>query len=720
MNAHSSEYTVKKNMAKFKIMLSTISWDGFYQTNDPNQALSEFYQKYNDAHNECFPLKRQSIKRSKDKKWITSALKTSIRHKDKLFMRYTSKPSSRNKTKYCKYRNKLTNLIRKSEALYFRDLINSERQNLYTLWKIFGSVINPKKIKTKNFISELMHNNTKITDKTDISNTFNNHFSTVGQKLADKIATNNDHYKYLKNPNLHSIFLSPTEKNEVLLEIRKLNPKKSGGNDNVTPKLLQYNQEVLSDQITYIINLSFSNSIVPDQLKIAKVIPIHKKNERNNVENYRPISLLSTINKIMEKLMFKRVIKFLTIHNILYDYQFGFRENHSTSLALIEITDNILEDLQSGKYVAGIYLDLSKAFDTVDHKILLHKLYHYGIRGNALDWFTSYLLNRQQFTYVNHTPSSVQSVNYGVPQGSVLGPLLFLIYTNDIVNSVKNDVKIRLFADDTNVFISTQSPLELKTVMTQVLHDLFQWFKENKLTVNLDKTCFTVFKSKNKKIPEYLNSIQIQNTIIRKVSSAKYLGVILDENLDWKEHISTLNKSLIKTSNSFKIIKHQVPQMNKFIFYYAYIYSKIQYGIEVYGRAASTVLKKVQTQQNRALKILFDREFLTPTLSLHKDLNILLVQDIFKLYTLKFVYKQQNKLLPAIFDTYYTTNQEIHLYNTRQKRKLHIPKTTNKSGQNTIKNLGTTFWNQVPVQITQYKSVKGFNKKVKQHLISLY
>ena len=186
---------------------------------------------------------------------------------------------------------------------------------------------------------------------------------------------------------------------------------------------------------------------MPDKLKIAKVIPIQKKKEKDIPGNYRPISLLSSINKILEKVICKRLTQFLDTHRIIFKYQFGFRKNHSTIQAVIEIADNIIEYIENGYLVAGIYLDLSKAFDCVDHEILLTKLAHYGIRGNMLLWLRDYLTNRKQYTYVNNTCSKLNSVNIGVSQGSVLGPLLFIIYMNDICNATGSN-NVRLFADD--------------------------------------------------------------------------------------------------------------------------------------------------------------------------------------------------------------------------------------------------------------------------------
>ena len=484
--------------------------------------------------------------------------------------------------------------------------------------------------------------------------------------------------------------------------------------------MLKHNAATLTDIFTHIINLSFANGKFPEQLKLAKVIPIFKKDETYLTSNYRPISLLSMLSKILEKVVHLRLMSFLNKYKLLYCYQFGFRQKYSTILALIETVDNIQQDLENGYYVGGIYLDLSKAFDTVDHSILLDKLYNYGIRGHALSWFHSYLYNRKQFTVVNGAKSDVKTVTYGVPQGSVLGPLLFLIYTNDLVNSINPCNKLRLFADDSNVFITKSSPQELKSEMKTTLLNLFEWFKANKLSVNLRKTSYTIFANKSRKVPDLLNSITVNNIAIKRVSSAKYLGVTLDEKLKWDDHITSLQKTLMRTTNSFKIIKHYIPEKNKILLFNAYISSKIQYGIELYGRANPTLLNKIQIRQNRALKVLYNKDFLTPTNVLHSNFQILKVDDQYKLNVLKFVYKQQNNLLPEIFGNQFVHNHNIHCHNTRQSKKLHLYQHHTTHGTNKISYQGPKLWNSIPTEIQGSSSLKVFSKNVKNLVLKSY
>ena len=265
-------------------------------------------------------------------------------------------------------------------------------------------------------------------------------------------------------------------------------------------------------------------------LKIAKVLPIFKKGSKSLVSNYRPISVLSCINKIFEKLLAKRIYSFLEKQNVLYEFQYGFRTGHSTTHALIEITDRIKLAINNNELMCGIFLDLSKAFDTVNHKILLSKLEYYGFRGPVHNLLKSYLTNRKQYVKIGNHKSELRQINCGVPQGSVLGPLLFILYINDL-HKACNIGNLRIFADDTTVFFKCININDITSKGTQVMTHLNEWFKDNKLTLNSEKSNFIIFRSRQNKLTNLPDQINFENACIIRSDSAKYLGVILDEHL---------------------------------------------------------------------------------------------------------------------------------------------------------------------------------------------
>ena len=306
---------------------------------------------------------------------------------------------------------------------------------------------------------------------------------------------------------------------------------KSSRPDGISPRILKDNNvNDFIEPLKYIFNLSLEQSVVPDQMKVAKVVPIYKKENTQIASNYHPISLLSIFNKLLEQIIYKCIYYFVDKYQVLHKHQFGFKKNHSTTQAVLEVVDKCYKNLDDGNKALGIYFDLQKAFDCINHDILLAKLENYGIRGSMHAWLQNYLYNRKQYTVVNNISSDTASIKYGVPQGSVLGPLLFLIYVNDISNVI-TDNSLKLFADDTNLFLFDKKLIELEKRANCCLEKMDTWFKCNKLSLNIDKTCYTLFASRAQDCNNSLN-LFINGCNIKKTVSCKYLGLIIDEHLN--------------------------------------------------------------------------------------------------------------------------------------------------------------------------------------------
>ena len=359
-------------------------------------------------------------------------------------------------------------------------------------------------------------------------------------------------------------------------------------------------------------------------MKIAKVVPIFKKGNSHEVGNYRPISLLTGFSKILEKIISVRFVKFLKINNILAPEQFGFREKHTTSHALLHFIDKISSAKDNGLHTVGIFLDYSKAFDTIDHTILLYKLSFYGIRGKALEWFRSYFSDRKQFVFLNGVKPSMQPVTCGVPQGSLLGPLLFLLYINDFPQSSKI-LSFILFADDSSVFYSEKNPRKLLQTINSELISVNDWIIANRLSLNLVKTNYMLFSNTLASLPDNIIFNDVQ---ITEVLSTTFLGLHIDSKLNWKDHISYLCKLLSRNTGVINSLKSIFPKNVLCMLYSTLILPYINYGILAWGNAANVHLDGLLKVQKRAIRIICGVTTRSHTNILFYE-NKFLIHDIF-------------------------------------------------------------------------------------------
>ena len=528
-------------------------------------------------------------------------------------------------------------------------------------------------------------------------------------------------------PNPNDFLLNPTTPEEISEIISNLDSSKSSGPSVIPTKLLKIANPQLSRPISIIINTSFTSGTFPDSIKIANILPIHKKGSTLDINNYRPISLLSIFHKIFEKAMYQRLNDFLEMNEIIYPNQFGFRKSRSTQHSLIQIIDSINKTIDNGFYGCGIFIDLSKAFDTVNHKILLNKLEHYGIRNESLCWFQSYLNNRKQFVTINQSESELLQMTCGVPQGSVLGPLLFLIYINDLP-SISNKLDFFLFADDTNIYYESPDLANLEKTINKELKKLYQWLCSNRLALNIDKTNFVLFHSLHKPMNMPV-TLMVNKKAISQTNSVKYLGVLIDSTLSWKYHIHELCKKISKTIGIFYKIRHFVNSQILSSLYYAMIYPFLLYGINVWGSASQHLINPLLILQKKFLRMKTyndqHNEFheLPRSDPIFSNEKILKIYDIYKLQLGKFVFESNNNIGPSQFHNMFNPVTNIHQYNTRYSSSgnfffTHVH--TSQYGLKNITNSGTRLWSSLPQSIKNSPSKYVFSFRLKKYLLSQY
>lgn len=628
------------------------------------------------------------------KKWINSEILQSIKNKEKLYIKHKKYPFDLTIKHLYKNAVKLVkSKIKAAKKFYYQREFQKCENNSHKQWKFINGIIGKNK---KSFITP---NNV---NDSDAVNKFNDHFINCAVSDFTPIEFSSGFIKSYIN----SFFLNDTNIIELNSVVNSVSDNKSVGIDDITPRIYKLLIKIRPELIINIINQSFHSGIFPDQLKTAIVIPIFKAGDVNSLSNYRPISILPIFSKIIETIMKNKLIKFLESTNFFANNQFGFRKGFGTENALIEFTNNIYSNINKSLKTVAVFLDLSKAFDSVNHNILLHKLFNAGIRGKQLEWFRSYLNFRSQVVKIKNTFSNIGFIKKGVPQGSILGPILFTIFINDFCK-LKMHGKIITYADDTVLLYSANDFDNLCDFVNADLKTVNKWLRNNDLKLNINKTKYMNFSLTQNNNVDLNLKFHDHNCVnfncncpkLEKVDSIKYLGIYVDQNLKWNNHVNFIVNKLRRNLYIFYYLKNHVDFDFFFNLYYSWVQSVLQYGVICWGGDYNCNILPVINIQNKFFRLLNFKD---------TDKTILPVKKLFLYRMLQYIFKNKNDF-----------KERNTIYEFRKNHNLEIPQTKKQILQNSFLFLGPHEFNKLPNEVKCEKSFYLFKKFLRTYISNL-
>ena len=666
------------NCQRFKELLHGFSWNSVRECTDAQEAFSLFNNTFLGLYESHFPIVSTKFNRNLHciEKWFSKGLLTSRVNKLKLSKTCITHPTQENISKFKQYRHIYNKTVRAAKKLFFDKQLKCAQSNLKKTWNILKEALNktPKQSKP---LSCLLVNGKECNDPRAMAEALNDFFTNAASLIVDQIPpTDRPPPNTLNEPEvIHPLFSltnSPVTRSEIAEIFKLLQDKKTQDYCGISINFIKNFSDQLVMPLQHIINLSFETSVVPNQMKIAKVIPLFKSGDPLSMDNYRPISLLSSFSKILEKIVANRLCNYLETNNLLSTSQFGFRPGHSTVHPMTLFANHVSKALNEKEHTIAVFCDLRKAFDSCNHQILLSKLSRLGIRGAALNWFANYLSDRSQFVCVNGVNSSMQTIRLGVPQGSILGPILFLLYINDL--PLCTTLLALLFADDTTLLASGSNLPELINYVNDELYKISTYFRNNKLALHPQKTQFMLISNsptaKNASVNLFINNNNslespdqnLVHPISRVLSSSatpavKFLGVYFDTELNFKYQIHHICSKISRALFMLRRCKNLLSSHSLKTLYYSLVHCHLIYGIQIWGCSSATSINTLFKKQKSAIRIVCQEKHFAHTEPLFKSLLILPLPSLVEFFKLQFMQQYVRGLLPVSFNNLWITNE---------------------------------------------------------------